>query len=438
MPSRRAAAAPLDVAAVQAALRGRRPRRLAALRLSRPEPDRRRRHRRRPAGRPPGDAALVLPDSRHRRAARPGPRDRARLARAPARHDRRVRRPRAARGRPAARCSPACGASRWNIRPAARFRTSSRVDAGTIELVRQAGVEVVSSGDLDPAVLRRLGRRRDRDAPSRRPRSCTASRIARSRRSRAACATASPTTEYDIQQLMAGWFRDEGLVSDSRPERVGRGERRQPALPADGGRASRDSARRARAARPLGQARSARRGVMPTSPGWATPGRACPSGIARAFAAVRAARDAGDRAGAGRGRARAARCAAGEVDRAASAVLRERRLRRQHPAPDRPQPRRIRARQRREHGRLRDPRRPAAAAGHRLHDRAGRLLRRLRRPVGNQHDRRRARRGGDRAAADRDSWHSCSQERFGTMSTRKTTLFYVAARSPSRRWPSAW
>ena len=26
-----------------------------------------------------------------------------------------------------------------------------------------------------------------------------------------------PTTEYDIQQLMAGWFRDEGLVTDSDP-----------------------------------------------------------------------------------------------------------------------------------------------------------------------------------------------------------------------------
>jgi Xaa-Pro dipeptidase len=26
-----------------------------------------------------------------------------------------------------------------------------------------------------------------------------------------------PTTEYDIQQLMAGWFRDEGLVADSAP-----------------------------------------------------------------------------------------------------------------------------------------------------------------------------------------------------------------------------
>jgi len=27
----------------------------------------------------------------------------------------------------------------------------------------------------------------------------------------------TPTTEHDIQQLMAGWFRDEGLVSDANP-----------------------------------------------------------------------------------------------------------------------------------------------------------------------------------------------------------------------------
>ena len=26
-----------------------------------------------------------------------------------------------------------------------------------------------------------------------------------------------PTNEYDVQQLMTGWFRDEGLVSDSPP-----------------------------------------------------------------------------------------------------------------------------------------------------------------------------------------------------------------------------
>jgi Xaa-Pro aminopeptidase len=92
----------------------------------------------------------------------------------------------------------------------------SRVDAGTIELVRQTGVEVVSSGDLvqrfsaiwdawqvdthltASAALYRI---KDRafDAIARRLRDSLA------------------TTEYDIQQLMSGWFHEEGLVSDSAP-----------------------------------------------------------------------------------------------------------------------------------------------------------------------------------------------------------------------------
>ena len=95
----------------------------------------------------------------------------------------------------------------------------SRVDAGTIELVRASGVEVVSSGDLiqrfasawdQPAIAtheeasEKLYRIKDRafDAIARR----THGRVPR-----------EPTTEYDIQQLMAGWFRDEGLISDSDP-----------------------------------------------------------------------------------------------------------------------------------------------------------------------------------------------------------------------------
>jgi Xaa-Pro dipeptidase len=92
----------------------------------------------------------------------------------------------------------------------------ARVDAGTVELVRQSGVEVVSSGDLvqrfstvwdAPAVAshreasERLHRVKDRafDAIARRLRDGVA------------------TTEYDIQQLMAGWFRDERLISDADP-----------------------------------------------------------------------------------------------------------------------------------------------------------------------------------------------------------------------------
>src|SRR6185436_7406207 len=90
-------------------------------------------------------------------------------------------------------------------------------------------------------------------------------------------------------------------------------------------------------------------------------------------------------------------------------------------ASDRAQPRDDRARQRRQHGRLRNARRPAIARRLRLHDRTRRLLRRFRRSDGNQHGRRPARRGGHRTAADRDSGTRLG----GSMSTRKTTLFYA-------------
>ncbi|MGE3489377.1 MAG: M24 family metallopeptidase [Vicinamibacterales bacterium] len=92
----------------------------------------------------------------------------------------------------------------------------SRVDAGTIELVRGAGVEVVSSGDLvqqfeacwsEAAIATHrqaseaLYRIKDRAFES----------VARRLRD------GVPTTEYDIQQQMVGWFGDEGLVADSAP-----------------------------------------------------------------------------------------------------------------------------------------------------------------------------------------------------------------------------
>lgn len=92
----------------------------------------------------------------------------------------------------------------------------SRVDAGTIELVRAAGVEVVSSGDL----IQRFASSWDRTAIATheeaseklyRVKDQAFDAIARRMHDGA------PTTEYDIQQLMAGWFRDEGLISDSDP-----------------------------------------------------------------------------------------------------------------------------------------------------------------------------------------------------------------------------
>ncbi len=92
----------------------------------------------------------------------------------------------------------------------------SRVDAGTIEMVRGHGVEVVSSGDLvqqfeavwDAHAIEThsvasdaLYRIKDRAFETIRQR----------------VRDGVPTTEHDIQQRMVAWFEEEGLVSDSAP-----------------------------------------------------------------------------------------------------------------------------------------------------------------------------------------------------------------------------
>jgi Xaa-Pro aminopeptidase len=92
----------------------------------------------------------------------------------------------------------------------------SRVDAGTIELVRAQGVEIVSSGDLiqqfeahwSPEAIQshyqaaeKLYRVKDRAFEA------AAVRIR----------DGVPTTEFDLQQLMWTWFAEEGLISDSAP-----------------------------------------------------------------------------------------------------------------------------------------------------------------------------------------------------------------------------
>jgi Xaa-Pro dipeptidase len=90
----------------------------------------------------------------------------------------------------------------------------SRVDAGTVEAVRQHGIEVVSSGDLvqrfeaiwsaealetHRAASERLYRIKDK-----------AFDLVRSR-------VRQGLSEFDVQQSMVNWFREEGLVSDSAP-----------------------------------------------------------------------------------------------------------------------------------------------------------------------------------------------------------------------------
>jgi Xaa-Pro dipeptidase len=90
----------------------------------------------------------------------------------------------------------------------------SRVDAGTVEAVRELGVDVVSSGDLiqrfeavwsdealatHRAASERLYRIKDR-----------AFELIRDR-------AGHGLNEYEVQQAMLQWFADEGLVSESAP-----------------------------------------------------------------------------------------------------------------------------------------------------------------------------------------------------------------------------
>jgi Xaa-Pro aminopeptidase len=92
----------------------------------------------------------------------------------------------------------------------------SRVDAGTVETIRQLGVDIASSGDLvqrfeavwsDEAfqthrtASERLYRIKDR-----------AYELVRNARR-----DGRAITEVDVQLAMIGWFADEGLVSDSAP-----------------------------------------------------------------------------------------------------------------------------------------------------------------------------------------------------------------------------
>ena len=118
----------------------------------------------------------------------------------------------------------------------------SRVDAGTIELVRSMGVEVVSSGDL---VQQFEAHWSDEAIQSHRSASEKLYRV-KDRAFEAAAARTGDgiaTTEYDLQQLMWGWFAEEGPDQRLGAERVGAGERRQSPLfaqracqPSDSGR----------------------------------------------------------------------------------------------------------------------------------------------------------------------------------------------------------
>jgi Xaa-Pro dipeptidase len=92
----------------------------------------------------------------------------------------------------------------------------SRVDGGTLELVRGRGIDVASSGDLVQrfeAVWDAHALETHREASAALHRIKDRAFELMSKRVR----DAEAMTEFAVQQQMAAWFDDEGLVSDSSP-----------------------------------------------------------------------------------------------------------------------------------------------------------------------------------------------------------------------------
>jgi Xaa-Pro aminopeptidase len=92
----------------------------------------------------------------------------------------------------------------------------SRVDAGTVELVRSHGVEVVSSGDL---IQRFEAVWDDAQLAGHRAASAALYRIKDRALAfvRDALAAGRAITEFDVQSDMVAAFREEGLIADSAP-----------------------------------------------------------------------------------------------------------------------------------------------------------------------------------------------------------------------------
>ena len=253
--------------------------------------------------------------------------------------------------------------------PVARRRRHDRA-------VRELGVEVVSSGDLVQRFEAALGRATRSRRTGRRPR-----RLYRIKdrafdfvRRRAGRRPPHDRVRHPAGDG-AGWFERRGAREPTRPERVGPGERRQPALPADRRRAPPHRPRTRCVLLDLwGKRADAGRGLRRHHVGGLHRRRACRRGRPRVrrAAAARATRPSrssrtASRAGAGRPRLRGRR---GRAPRARSAPATATDILHRTG----PQPRRRGPRQRRPHGRLRDARRPAAVPGHGLHHRAGRSI----------------------------------------------------------------
>jgi Xaa-Pro aminopeptidase len=167
----------------------------------------------------------------------------------------------------------------------------SRIDAGTLELVRNRGVEVESSGDLVQRFeavwdAHALATHREASQALYRVKDRAFEVIAKRLRD------AEAMTEFAIQQQMAAWFEEEGLVSDSAPVVASQENAGDPHyLPT------------ARRTRPIqkdelvlldlwGKKKDDPRAVFADITWVGFTGRTIPTEMAKAFEAIRQARDA--------------------------------------------------------------------------------------------------------------------------------------------------
>ena len=204
--------------------------------------------------------------------------------------------------------------------PANAIPYVSRIDAGTAEAVRARGVEIVSSGDL---VQRFEATWTTAQLDTHRRASDALYRI-KDRAFQAAAAMlkqGTGATEYDLQGLMAGWFAEEGLVSDSAPVVAVGAHAGDPHYLPDASTSGRMSGDEVLLLDLWGKTREP--GAVFADITWVGfTGSRVPEPCARAFAAAAAARDAAvalvqDATSAGR------ELRGWEVDRAARTVLQE-------------------------------------------------------------------------------------------------------------------
>jgi len=109
-----------------------------------------------------------------------------------------------------------CGRLAMEYSPKCEIPSLSRVDAGTVDSLRELGIEVVSSGDLVQrfeALWSNDALATHREASERLYRIKDRAFALIAERTRTGCAM----TEFEVQQTMAGWFKNEGLITDCPP-----------------------------------------------------------------------------------------------------------------------------------------------------------------------------------------------------------------------------